>query len=134
VKEWRSCPKCGSTDIVPRARIVDRSDSGVGDLSLSFPGARTVGPIRIPKRVALAASVCSSCGYTELYVQRPEEVREARDRARQEPYYQGQPSQIGGTSSRSSQRVFALIGVSLALLLALGIVALILFFLNSGPK
>jgi ribosomal protein S27AE len=70
-----TCPKCGSGDILGN---VDVSDSDGARVRLRrykrpgqilFPG---------PMHTDLRAWVCRSCGYTEFYACRPEDLGEPR--------------------------------------------------------
>ncbi len=133
MNKWQACPKCASTDILSPVRVVDHSDSGIRDLSLSFPGARIIGPLRLPKLVSLVATVCASCGYSELYAKDSRDVRDARDAQTAFTASAGQmQSPVEGTGS--GNRPFMLIAVSLAALLAFAIAAFILVTGLLGPK
>ena len=62
------CPKCGSTEIIPDVRVLDRGESNLtSDLQVAVdanPGAWVFKGRQISK---LSAFVCASCGYTEMY-------------------------------------------------------------------
>jgi predicted nucleic-acid-binding Zn-ribbon protein len=66
------CPRCGSDEVMPRVRIVERGDDGmrheVQAEVLRRPNALL---FKRPERVNLTARVCSACGYAELYVDSP---------------------------------------------------------------
>ena len=65
-----SCPKCGSTRIIPRARVVDRGhfNQEVRDLTLVVYVKPDALLFKQPHREALHARVCGDCGFTELYL------------------------------------------------------------------
>ena len=72
------CSKCGSTKMVPRARVLDRSDHGV------VGGNVRVGVERRPhklftrqKKADVYARVCGECGFTELFVDDPVTIYDA---------------------------------------------------------
>jgi hypothetical protein len=66
------CPRCGSDEVMPRVRIVERGDDGmrheVQAEVLRRPNALI---FKRPERVDLTAKVCSACGFVELYVESP---------------------------------------------------------------
>ncbi|HTK46994.1 MAG TPA: hypothetical protein VL328_03325 [Gemmatimonadaceae bacterium] len=66
------CPRCGSDEVIPRVRVVERGDDGmrheVQAEVLRRPNALI---FKRPERVDLTAKVCSACGYVELYVESP---------------------------------------------------------------
>ena len=69
------CPKCGSSDVIGDARIVDRTlEEELRVTVQRKPNAkvfkRTVG-------VTLKARVCGSCGHAELYASDPVRLLEA---------------------------------------------------------
>jgi hypothetical protein len=64
-----SCPKCNSTKIIPKVRMVDRGEyNAVGDLTVSFNNAL---------EGVLRAWICGACGYVETYVDHPDELYDA---------------------------------------------------------
>ena len=71
------CGKCGSTAIVQRAMIADRSDSGETDLQLRVDARPSAVVLKKSVHGTLHAFVCSSCGYVELYVDHPGELYRA---------------------------------------------------------
>jgi predicted nucleic-acid-binding Zn-ribbon protein len=79
------CPKCGSHDIVPEARVIDRGH--MNDQSKEM----RVGVARKPEawlfkqeeRSDLFARICGGCGFAELYVREPRAIYDAYRAARQ---------------------------------------------------
>lgn len=75
-----SCPKCGSADLIPDARVVDAFGTGpeakqsLGVEVQENPGAWL---FKGTHRAALRASVCGRCGFTELYVKDAGELLDA---------------------------------------------------------
>ncbi len=134
MRTLQPCPKCGSPDTLSDVAVVDRTDSGARDLSLSFPGARQVGPFRMTKMVPLIASVCANCGYSELRVKDINQLREARDRSREAASTTRWQSQTPVSETSASSRSFVLIAVSLAVLLAVGLAALVMVVMTLGPR
>jgi predicted nucleic-acid-binding Zn-ribbon protein len=69
------CPKCGSREVIPDVRIVDRGDNDwKRDLEVEVydnPGALI---FKGTHAGTLRASVCGRCGYAELYVTNSEEL------------------------------------------------------------
>jgi predicted nucleic-acid-binding Zn-ribbon protein len=63
MKNARKCPKCGSTDIIADARVIDRGDYNVpGNLSIEVRDAH-MGRRAVP----VSAYYCELCGYIEFY-------------------------------------------------------------------
>jgi len=70
----KECPSCRSTRIIPNADAVE-SDS----LSIRIyerPGVSLKGVRHYP----LKAWVCADCGFTQLYVSRPQELAQSYQR------------------------------------------------------
>jgi predicted nucleic-acid-binding Zn-ribbon protein len=80
------CPRCGSDEVMPRVRIVERGDDGmrheVQAEVLRRPNARL---FKRPERVNLTARVCSACGYAELYAESPGALYRAQLEADADP-------------------------------------------------
>ena len=80
-----ACAKCGSTQIVPQARILDHGDGNVAREA-------QVGVYRKPDamffkghvKVQLFAKVCGECGFTEFYAKDPTTLYEAYLESRQD--------------------------------------------------
>ncbi len=132
MRESRTCPKCSSSDVIEQVRIVDRSDSGTRDLSISFPGPSVAGLFRLPQHVALSAWVCARCGYTELYAAQPEQIRGLRERIATEGRAPAWGPSVLQGDSRSSGRRFALVGIAVALALGAGLLLVFLLFATAG--
>lgn len=79
---YHRCPKCNSDHMIDGGYVADAQGPRV-----------VVGVDRHPDRGSLRqgassmihASVCGSCGYVELYANRPEELYDAYRRAEQMP-------------------------------------------------
>lgn len=72
------CPRCGSAEVIPRARIAERGESNARyDLQVEVqrrPGAML---FKRPERADLSARVCCACGHTEIYVDAPAALYDA---------------------------------------------------------
>ena len=71
MKQSKTCPKCGSSDVI-KARAVDRGD-GNGNYTMEVatydnPDAFI---FKGKKSADLEAWVCRECGYTEFYAVTP---------------------------------------------------------------
>jgi len=80
----QSCPNCGSTEIIPRVRVVDNAPSG-GKIDLAVeicenPDALLFKGTHIGK---LYARICGNCGYTELFVENPREILQVYRRSQE---------------------------------------------------
>jgi predicted nucleic-acid-binding Zn-ribbon protein len=76
-----TCTKCGSTRIIPDADITDLSSAGpiavcvnANPEAILFKGTHTG---------YLKAWICGDCGYTELYVDKANELYEAYSKSQQ---------------------------------------------------
>ncbi len=79
------CAKCGSTAIVPRARVVDRGDYGADSGNVRLAVARRPHAL-VFKNSELAdvvARVCGVCGFVELYCEEAKAVFAAYEQSRQ---------------------------------------------------
>src|SRR5918993_2719812 len=66
------CRRCGSDEVMPRVRVVERAEDGVRhDLQAEVQRRPNALLFKRPERANLTAQVCSACGYTELYVEAP---------------------------------------------------------------
>ena len=73
-----SCPKCGSTKIVPRARVIDRGHAGRDYGNVQVGAARRPDNFfTMLEKVDVYARVCGECGFTELFVADPAAIYEA---------------------------------------------------------
>ena len=64
-----SCPKCGSTKIVPRARVIDRAYMGADYGNVQVGAARRPHNVfTLQEKADVYARVCGECGFTELFV------------------------------------------------------------------
>lgn len=71
------CGKCGSTAVVPRAMVADRNQNAENDLKLRVDAQPSAIMFKQAARSAIHASVCSSCGYVELYADDPKALYDA---------------------------------------------------------
>ena len=66
------CGRCGSDEVMPRVRVVERGDDGMRhDLQAEILRRPNALLFKRPERVNLTARVCSACGYAELYADAP---------------------------------------------------------------
>jgi hypothetical protein len=99
-------------------RVIDLGD-GIRSLSLMLEERPRATIFRGWRRFPLSASVCTTCGYTELYVREPASVREARVRslAASGPI----PSDAGGGGALASSRIFLALALGLVLFVIVGV-------------
>jgi ribosomal protein S27AE len=130
MKSKATCPKCGSARIIQQVHVMDRSDSGAGSLSLRR-GTRALGGwLKLPRSFPLDAWVCGACGYTELYVREPAELLAADEASLRPPAgTAGMPVQPG-SQARDQLRTMVVIGLVAAMILALGLLAVVAVFLS----
>ncbi len=119
------CPKCGSSDILPKQKIV--SSEGGSDYRLIVRLRERAGTWRIKHHDhPIVAWICGACGYTELYTAKPKELSDAYWRLQQiqserGPMLDDEP----GAGSENNRAFLILTGVMFLLLLS-GILALVL--------
>ena len=71
------CPKCGSHDLIPDVRIVDRGDGNVRrDLQVEVYESPDALIFKGTHAGSLSVSICGQCGYAELYVSNSAELLE----------------------------------------------------------
>jgi hypothetical protein len=113
--------------VIPSVRVIDLGD-GIRPLSLMIEERPRATIFRGWRRFPLSASVCATCGYTELYVEDPASMREAHARAQATS---GLISpDVGIQGALPSARVFIALALGLALLAGLGIMLLYLFLIR----
>jgi predicted nucleic-acid-binding Zn-ribbon protein len=72
------CIRCGSDDVIPRVRVVDRGDSDTRrDLQVEVQRRPNAVIFKRAERSNLWAQVCGACGYTELYADAPRALHAA---------------------------------------------------------
>ena len=75
------CAKCGSQVLVDDVRIADRNESFDTDLSVRVERNPQALIFTEELYAPFRATMCASCGYTELYVIHPKAVVEAVQKA-----------------------------------------------------
>lgn len=120
------CPKCGSSDIIPKQKII----SSEGGSSVEY---RAI--VRLRERTGtwrvkyhdhpIVAWICGACGYTELYTAKAKELSSAYWRLQQVQSERGPMFDDEAGGDATSNRVFLIITGVLLLLMLLGIIALV---------
>jgi ribosomal protein S27AE len=87
MKPADACARCGSTKIIPRARVVDRGENDSQSHSLRVAVARNPEAVFFKKeeKVDTYARVCGECGFVELFAKDPYALYEAYLIARSTP-------------------------------------------------
>lgn len=70
------CPKCGSSKIIPEARVVDQGEYSNGHLCVEICGAPDAVIFKDRLRGHLTAIICGECGHVELQVENPHALYE----------------------------------------------------------
>ena len=75
MKRTQKCPKCGSTNIIADAKVIDRVHMNA-ETELSVATFRQPEAILFKGRMSttLSAWVCGDCGYVELYADSPARI------------------------------------------------------------
>jgi hypothetical protein len=70
------CAKCQSEKIIPSARVMDRGDysADAGNLTLVVDENPEALVFKGSHKSELYARVCGDCGFSELYVEDPQEL------------------------------------------------------------
>ena len=74
-----TCSKCGSSKVVPRARVIDRGhyDSESGNVRVGVARKPQALVFKALESSDVYARVCGECGYTELFVDDAGSIYEA---------------------------------------------------------
>ena len=66
------CSRCGSDEIIPRARVIDRGDSNSRhDLQVEVRRRPNALLFKGAERSNVAAQLCAACGHVELFAEMP---------------------------------------------------------------
>ena len=72
------CGHCGSDEVIPRVRVVDRGEgNGTYDLQVEVQLRPEAKIFKQAKRSNLYATMCGRCGFTELFADLPRTLYEA---------------------------------------------------------
>ena len=72
-----TCPKCESTDVIPDVRVLDRveaADYSASSLTAVIYDKPEALFFKGQHRSTFRAYVCGACGFTEFYVNEPQEL------------------------------------------------------------
>ncbi len=74
-----TCPKCGSSELIPEVAVVTEGHLVEGNRGVMAEVERHPRALLLkdPARTPLKATVCGGCGYTELYTTDTRELLEA---------------------------------------------------------
>jgi predicted nucleic-acid-binding Zn-ribbon protein len=76
--ETKTCPKCESSKIVPRAHVLDRGEKNLPrHLQVAVERKPEAWLFRGAVTSNVYATICGACGYTEFYVEDPADVYSA---------------------------------------------------------
>jgi predicted nucleic-acid-binding Zn-ribbon protein len=86
MNQGMTCAKCGSTKIIPHARVIDRGDysTDVGNVRLAVARNPQALVFKGLERVDSYARVCGECGFAELFVEDADSLYEAYVQSRQD--------------------------------------------------
>ena len=72
MKKSSQCPKCGSTEVVADAKVIDRGESHIQfDLRVATFTRPDALLFKGQQESKVSAWVCTACGYLELYADAP---------------------------------------------------------------
>lgn len=119
------CPKCGSSDIIPKQKIVS-SESGA-DYRMIVRLRERTGTWRVKYHDhPIAAWICGACGYTELYTTKARELSDAYWRLQQVQSERGPTFDDEPGGDAASNRTFLILASVMLFLMLLGIIALVI--------
>lgn len=65
------CTSCGSNEVIPRVRVVDRTDSGYFDLQVEVQRRPNAMIFKGAVRSNVFAQLCGACGHLEFFADMP---------------------------------------------------------------
>ena len=71
MKKSSQCPKCGSTEVVANAKVIDHAHNGERSLTVATFVDHDALIFRGKHESKVSAWVCTACGYLELYADAP---------------------------------------------------------------
>jgi predicted nucleic-acid-binding Zn-ribbon protein len=75
MSEQGKCPKCGSAELIPGVRIVERGEGGTKwSLHVEVYEKPDAILFKGPHAGTLTATICGQCGFAELFVSNPHEL------------------------------------------------------------
>jgi predicted nucleic-acid-binding Zn-ribbon protein len=74
-----TCERCGSTRIIPRARVIDRGEGNhpTGSVQVGVERKPDALFFTAEERVNTFARICGECGFTELFAEDPAALYDA---------------------------------------------------------
>jgi uncharacterized OB-fold protein len=80
-----TCAKCGSTKVIPRARVIDRGDysADVGNVRVGVARKPQAWIFKGQEKADIYARLCGACGYAELFVEDAAAIFRAYEESRQ---------------------------------------------------
>ena len=72
----RSCPRCGSSKIIPDAKIIDQSHCPEGRLCIAVDGDPNAMIFKDRRYDPLNVDICGNCGHVELTTANPNDLYE----------------------------------------------------------
>lgn len=76
MKKTGKCPKCGRSDIIVDAKVVDRGDANVQhEMSIVTFRKPDALIFKEKQETNVSAWVCAGCGYVELYADTPDDIK-----------------------------------------------------------
>ncbi len=121
-----SCPKCGSSHIIPRRQILTSSGEPTYSPTIRLH-EKTGTPWGKIHDYPLVARVCGTCGYTEWFVAKPQELYSVYQRIKQTRLSQGQS--LEEDEGNFENKIFIILAGILAVLFLIGLVAITVVFI-----
>ncbi len=119
------CPKCGSSNIISKQKIV--SAEGSVDYRVIVRLREKTGTWRVKHHDhPVVARICGDCGYTELYTARAKELSAVYQRLQQAQSERSPSPDDEKGSDAANNRAFLILASVMLLVMLLGIIALVL--------
>jgi predicted nucleic-acid-binding Zn-ribbon protein len=75
MKKNGKCPKCGGTEIIADAKVIDRRDGPEGELTVATYRKPKALIFKDKQKSTVSAWICSACGYIEFYADDPAGIK-----------------------------------------------------------
>ncbi len=119
------CPKCGSSNVISKQKIVSAESSVDNRVIVRLREKTGTWRVKFHDH-PIVARICGDCGYTELYTARAKELSDVCQRLQQAQSERGQSPDEEKGSDTANNRVFLVLTSVMLLVMLLGIIALAL--------
>lgn len=123
---YTECPKCGSSDILPKQKIVSTEGGSSVEYRAIVRLREKTGTWRVRSHDhPIVAWICGNCGYTELYTAKAKELSDTYQRLQQAQSERGLSPDDKQGSDTASNRAFLILTSVMLFVMLLSIIALV---------